>query len=108
MNNFLSYLGTWVLFFVLVSYFMLPALLFQKIARRHNKNGWVFLLAGLVVGFLVVQIGTVFRVLSTPFLVQKVGFPDYVPAIIMLVINYALVILAVTWLRNYLTNQTNR
>ncbi len=107
MNNFLSYLGTWLLFFVLVSYFMLPALLFQKIARRHNKKGWVFLLVGLFVGFLVVQIGTVVRLLLTPSL-RSAGFSDYVPVIIMLVVNYALVILVVTWFRNYLTNQTNR
>lgn len=40
----------WAFFFGLIGTWLVPAILFSDLARKHNKKGWVYFLLGLGVG----------------------------------------------------------
>lgn len=41
----------WLIFLVAVATVLVPAFVFRNIARKRNKKGWLYFLAGMGVGF---------------------------------------------------------
>jgi len=41
----------WSFFFYIVAILLLPGFLFMRVAKRHNRSGWVYFPLGLAVGF---------------------------------------------------------
>lgn len=49
----------WLAFFAVVSLILVPAMLLQKMARRENRKGWLYFLAGLGIGLVALQVGRI-------------------------------------------------
>jgi len=52
-----SLLLQWVFLFAILTMLFFPAFRFRKLARAHNKKGWVYFVVGLGVGIVALQLG---------------------------------------------------
>jgi hypothetical protein len=69
---YIEVLKQWMFFFGLMTMLLMPAIMFRKIATRHNKNGWWYCLIGLgVSGILLIALRT------TGFVVTRLNPPKH-------------------------------
>ena len=90
----------WLVFSGLMSVIFLPAFLFRKIAVKHNKKGWLFLLFGLAVGVFALNVG---RLALYPLTELSIAdrYQPYLLAV-PFIVGYAVVFFAIKFLKEKL------
>src|SRR5688572_27255614 len=101
--NYTQVLIQWLFFFALMSIIFLPALLFRKIAMKHNKKGWQFFLFGLAVGVFALNVGRLALYPLTGLIIAD----EYKPylSVVLPIVGSAVIFFAITFLRRKLSQK---
>jgi Na+/proline symporter len=91
-EQYLAVLLQWLIFFGLLSVWILPAFLFRNFAKRNNRKGWVYFIIGLAVGFVGLSLGSLMLRVLTPFLPPTETSPYFI--LVIFLIGYSFNFLA--------------
>lgn len=92
-----SVLMQWLFAIGVATVFVIPAFLLRNFARRNNREGWVYFLVGLFIGFLGLELGKLAVHVLKP-IIQKESVPYL--GIVMFVVAYLFTYLALRLVRN--------
>jgi len=87
----------WLFAFGMATVFVIPAFLLRNFARRNNREGWVYFLVGLFIGFVGLELGK-FAVLTLKPMLQRES--ERYLGIVLFVVAYLFTHLALRVVRN--------
>ena len=87
----------WLFALGVVTVFLIPAFLLRNFANRNNKEGWVYFLVGLFIGFLGFELGKLVAHVLKPMIERE---SERYLGIFMFVVAYSFTYLAVRVVRN--------
>jgi hypothetical protein len=83
-EDYLGVLIVWLYLFAILSIFLSPAVLYRNLARKHNKQGWVYFAIGIGVGSIGLELGKLAANALKPLVEQKENV-SYLSIVIFLI-----------------------